>query len=59
MDEILRIDHVVKLTKLSKSTIQRLIDLKKFPPSMSLADRAVGWLSSEIEKWMKERKIKQ
>jgi len=32
---------------------------ERFPQSVSLGDRAVAWVESEIEEWMQERLSKR
>jgi prophage regulatory protein len=58
MEEILRIGDVVRSTKLSKSTIFRLVTLGEFPQPIILSERTKGWLASDIDKWIKERQKK-
>ena len=53
--KILRLPAVVDCTGLSRSTVYRLIRQKKFPKPFPLSDRLVGWLASEIEKWIESR----
>ena len=55
MTRILRLPEVKKRTGYSRSTIYLLIDQGKFPKSISLGQRAIGWLESEIELWIEER----
>jgi|APSaa5957512576_1039674.scaffolds.fasta_scaffold18638_3 prophage regulatory protein len=52
---ILRLPAVLKRTGLSRSTVYLLISKDKFPESISLGDRAVGWIESEIDQWLEER----
>ena len=49
---ILRIRDVVKLTKLSKSTIYQLIKEGSFPANYKIAKQATGWDESEVKEWM-------
>ena len=52
---ILRLPAVLKRTGLSRSTTYLMISRKEFPPSVSLGDRAVGWIESEIDQWLEDR----
>ena len=42
-------------TGLSRSTIYLLMAKGKFPASILLGDRAVGWLESDIDQWLDDR----
>jgi len=51
----LRLPAVIRTTGLCRSTIYRLISEKKFPNPVRLADRAVAWRQSDIDRWSDER----
>jgi prophage regulatory protein len=51
----LRLPTVVKRTGLGRSTIYRLIAEHQFPPQLRLAGRAVGWRSSDVQRWAESR----
>ncbi|MGD8112863.1 AlpA family transcriptional regulator [Vibrio sp. TRT 17S01] len=51
----LRIQDVMSLTGLGRSTIYKFMDEDIFPKTIPLGGRAVGWLESEIEEWMESR----
>lgn len=55
-DMYLRIKQVTARTGLSRATIYGMMGIGTFPMKTALGLRAVGWLSSEIEQWMSERK---
>lgn len=55
-DMYLRIKQVTARTGLSRATIYGMMGIGTFPMKTALGVRAVGWLSSEIEQWMSERK---
>lgn len=55
-DMYLRIKQVTAVTGLSRATIYNMMAAGKFPMQTALGDRAVGWLSSEIQHWMTARK---
>jgi prophage regulatory protein len=48
---ILRMGAVQRLTGLGRSTIYRLIAAKQFPAPVRLTGRAVGWRSTDIDRW--------
>jgi len=52
---VLRLPLVKARTGLSRSTIYLRIAEGSFPKSVSLGDRAVGWLESEIDSWLSSR----
>ncbi|MBM7038070.1 AlpA family transcriptional regulator [Vibrio ulleungensis] len=54
----LKLKEVIKKTALSRSAIYRKMDEGSFPKSVSLGDRAVAWIESEVEEWM-EHCLKQ
>ena len=52
---ILRLPGVRKTVGLSRSQIYLLMSAGKFPASISLGDRAVGWVEAEIQEWLVDR----
>ena len=52
---ILRLPAVREWTGLSRSSLYAMMARNEFPKSISLGDRAVGWLQSEIESWQEQR----
>jgi prophage regulatory protein len=53
--EILRLCEVSKKVGLSRSSIYKMLATNSFPPSISLGERAIGWLSSDIDDWIDSR----
>lgn len=53
--EILRRQQVQKRTGLPRSSLQQLIRQGQFPRPISLSARTVGWLSHEVEAWLRDR----
>lgn len=53
---ILRLPAVRKKTGLPTSTIYYFMARGQFPANIKLGYRAVGWLQSDIEAWIKSRK---
>ena len=52
---ILRLPSVRERTGLSRSSIYLRISQGRFPRPISLGERAVGWLESEITEWVNRR----
>lgn len=52
---ILRLPAVQARTGLSRSTIYLRIAEDRFPRPISLGDRAVGWIESEIDEWLEQQ----
>lgn len=55
--KFLREPQMCALTGLSKSTRWRLEKLGKFPNRRQISMRAVGWLDSEIIKWIRDKTV--
>lgn len=53
--KIIRLPEVMAKTGLSRSTIYLRMSKSAFPKSISLGDRAIGWVEGEIEQWIDER----
>jgi len=51
----LRLPEVKKITGLGRSTIYLKISKGTFPASVSLGERAVAWIDTEIHQWIAER----
>lgn len=52
---ILRLGAVRERTGLSRSTIYRFVTEGRFPRQVSLGQRCVGWLESEVNGWLESR----
>ena len=52
---ILRLPQVKSQTGLSRSAIYQRIADGIFPKQIDLGGRAVGWLESDIQNWIKQR----
>lgn len=53
--KILRLPIVKDRTGLSRSTIYLHISKGIFPAPISLGERAVGWLESDIDEWLAKK----
>ncbi len=54
MPKLLKIKEVIKLTRLSKTTIYQMAKDGQFPKPMKLGKRSSGWFEHEIEQWMQD-----
>ena len=54
--QVLKLREVSSLTKLSSSTIYRLIKTGGFPKPIKLATHASGWLLADIEEWIESKR---
>jgi len=52
---ILRLPAVKVRTGLSRSTIYHRISEGSFPRPVGLGGRAVGWVESEVQRWVEQR----
>jgi len=52
---LLRLPTVKERTGLSRSTIYHRISDGTFPKPINIGIRAVGWLESDIDKWIDEQ----
>ncbi len=52
---LIKLRDVMKTTSLARSTIYKYIADGNFPKPLSLGERNVAWLESEIEDWILEK----
>lgn len=52
---ILRLEEIMQMTGLGRSTIYRLMAQGKFPMKLDLGPRSVGWLESELHEWLQSK----
>ncbi|ROR70192.1 AlpA family transcriptional regulator [Vibrio crassostreae] len=50
----LKIKEVMTKTALSRSSIYRKMSEGSFPKPVPIGERAVAWIDSDVEEWMKE-----
>ncbi|MYA33834.1 MAG: AlpA family transcriptional regulator [Gemmatimonadales bacterium] len=50
----LRLPEVIARTGRSRSTIYVRLEERRFPRPVSLGGRAVGWIESEIDEWIRK-----
>ena len=53
--KIIKLPLVKEMTTLSRATIYRRMDEKKFPKQADLLGRAVAWVEQEVLDWIDER----
>ena len=53
--QVIRLSSVIEATGLGRSSIYKYISEGKFPKPVSLGDRAVGWVSTEIDQWIRDK----
>ncbi|OEE89424.1 transcriptional regulator [Enterovibrio norvegicus FF-162] len=49
---LIKLSEVKHATGLGRSTIYNFMKEGKFPQSVSLGDRAVAWVESEVTEWI-------
>ena len=49
---LIRLNEVIKVTGLSRSTIYSYIADNLFPRAVPLGERAVAWVESEVNDWV-------
>ncbi|MDP9937884.1 helix-turn-helix transcriptional regulator [Ectopseudomonas alcaliphila] len=52
---IIRLKEVTHLTGLARSTVYKYLAEGKFPKSVPLGHRSIGFLESEIQEWIMAR----
>jgi prophage regulatory protein len=52
---LLRINVVMQLTGLGRSTIYRLVADQQFPSPVRLSKRVVAWRRGDLERWSEAR----
>lgn len=55
MAKVLRLKSVQDTTGLSRSSIYLMMRDGRFPKSISLGARSIGWLESDIQSWIESR----
>jgi prophage regulatory protein len=55
MTRLIRVDEVLRLTGLAKRTMYQEISAGRFPSSVPISTRAVGWSEEDVNNWIKEK----
>jgi len=56
IDPILRTREVMRLTGQARSTLYDKLSRGEFPKPVKLGQRAIGWYTSDIAKWLESLK---
>ena len=56
LKRILRIDEVLHVTGLKRTTLYRKLKAKQFPAPVRLATQTVGWREQDVEAWIESLK---
>jgi prophage regulatory protein len=56
-ERILRQPEIERRTGLSRTTIWRLERSGDFPPRRRVLSNTIGWIESEIDRWIAERPV--
>jgi len=52
---ILRLPAVIQKTGMSRSTIYAYMEKGKFPKSVTMGERSIGWLEAELDEYIDSR----
>ncbi len=52
---IIRLKEVIDLTGLARSTVYKYVGEGSFPKPVSLGDRCVGWVDTEVQDWILDK----
>ena len=52
---VLRLPRVQARTGLSRSSIYMRVANRSFPQPIRLGPRAIGWIESEVDQWIREQ----
>ncbi|MBO6622466.1 MAG: AlpA family phage regulatory protein [Balneola sp.] len=55
--EVIRPKALSKILSVSLPTLWRMEQRGDLPKRVSISERAVGWLKSDIEEWLESKKI--
>ncbi|MCG6340593.1 AlpA family transcriptional regulator [Vibrio fluvialis] len=53
--KLIRQKEVTEMTGVSRASVYKLMAVGRFPKSVSLGERAVAWVESEVQEWVLER----
>ena len=55
MQELLKINEVIKITHLKRSTIYTYLKKNEFPKPLKMSLRVTRWKLSDIQEWLENR----
>lgn len=53
--KIVRPKELIEILKISRSTLDRWVKSKNFPNKINLGKNSIGWLWSDVDKWLKNK----
>lgn len=56
-EQVLTVPELLQLLRIGRSTMYRQITLGHIPPPIKLSSRRNGWLKSDIEEMLKQRRV--
>lgn len=56
LDPILRLPEILRVLKVSKTTLYRWCATGNFPRPLQLSSNIVGWRESEVREWLESRR---
>ncbi|HIF9244413.1 TPA: AlpA family transcriptional regulator [Photobacterium damselae] len=56
---LIRLKEVMHICGLGRSSIYKFMEDGRFPKSVSLGDRAVAWVETEVEEWIEQKVAKR
>ncbi|WP_441001154.1 helix-turn-helix transcriptional regulator [Fodinibius sp. SL11] len=55
--KIIRPKELANMLSISISTLYKMQDEGQLPPKIKISNNAVGWLRTDIEEWLSQRKM--
>ncbi|ENR6546211.1 AlpA family transcriptional regulator [Vibrio cholerae] len=52
---LITLREVIELTSISRSSIYKYISENKFPQRISVGERSVRWVESEVQEWINSK----
>lgn len=53
--KILKLNEVLALTRLGRSTLFAMVATRTFPRPIKLSHRSTGWVATEVDEWLRAR----
>lgn len=53
--KLYRLQEVIKIIGLSRSSLYQMMDKGLFPRSINIGSRAIAWTEESIEEWIQSR----
>ena len=55
MQKFIKLEEVMSITGLSRSSIYQFVAEGTFPPKVKLGGRSIAWVANEVHNWMNSR----